>query len=93
MDYFPPDSMTEYKLELLISDPVSTQKKVKFEGITDDVQSALATYMTLDSALNNYFDGKTKHIIIVYRNGEEITNEQLSDDFSEYIRNLRANKS
>ena len=54
---------------------------------TNDPQLALAMEMTLDNLLKKgIFSEGVKHILTIYKDGQEITRQDLAEDYKKYCK-------
>ncbi|HLD01198.1 MAG TPA: hypothetical protein VJC39_05645 [Candidatus Nanoarchaeia archaeon] len=79
--------MTEYKLELLVKEPMGypgLQARLE-SGVMDNPRFALAVYMQLDLNLRQIYFEKEKYNLIIYRDGQVISQEELTSDFKKQL--------
>ncbi|MEK6853613.1 MAG: hypothetical protein AABX64_02925 [Nanoarchaeota archaeon] len=67
----------EYKLELIVKDPMGFEGEMTLQGTTDQLDLAKAVELSL---ITTQYSGSLE--VRLYRDGKPITSEQLHQDFA-----------
>ena len=77
--------MPTYKLEMLVQQPIGHRGEIKFvSNQTEDPGLVLSASLTLNNNSTGFQNENEKYTFTFFRDGEQITEEDLLTDYKKY---------